>query len=464
MDRARVLIVDDEPAMLENCRRILTRGGYACSTLSDPSRFRELLSSVRPDVLLLDLRMPEVDGMTVLTVAQADDPALPVIIMTAYATITSAVQAIREGAFDYLAKPFKADQLLVAVERATRHRELVLENLALREQVAKGARRKEIHGSSRAMSKLMDQARRVAASEANVLIRGESGTGKELIARFIHANSPRRNGPFVPVDCAALPEGLLESEMFGHERGAFTSADSRKVGLLEEANGGTVFLDEFPEMSPGLQSKFLRALEERQVRRLGGTVLIDVDIRIVAATNLDLEAAMADGSFREDLYYRLNVIPLQVPLLRERAGDVALLARRFFAEFSAAKDEDPPRVSPDVWDALERYEWPGNVRELRNLAERLVVLDDDGRITLSDLPEPLRPWATVENGSPESELLPYEGARAEALDSFKLRYVGRLLEASGGNVSGAARAAGVSRRTLHRWIAELNESTRDEST
>jgi DNA-binding NtrC family response regulator len=448
--------------MLENCRRILAREGYSCSTLSDPSRFRELLSSARPDVLLLDLRMPEVDGMTVLTVAQADDPALPVIIMTAYATITSAVQAIREGAFDYLAKPFKADQMLVAVERATRHRELILENLALREQVAKGARRQEIHGSSRAMSKLMDQARRVAASEANVLIRGESGTGKELIARFIHANSPRRDGPFVPVDCAALPEGLLESEMFGHERGAFTSADSRKVGLLEEANGGTVFLDEFPEMSPGLQSKFLRALEERQVRRLGGTVLIDVDIRIVAATNLDLEAAMADGSLREDLYYRLNVIPLQVPPLRERAGDVALLARRFFAEFSAAKDEDPPRVSPDVWDALERYEWPGNVRELRNLAERLVVLDDDGRITMSDLPEPLRPWATVENR--ESELLPYEGARAEALDSFKLRYVGRLLEASGGNVSEAARAAGVSRRTLHRWIAELNESTRDGST
>jgi DNA-binding NtrC family response regulator len=190
--------------------------------------------------------MPEVDGMTVLTVAQADDPALPVIIMTAYATITSAVQAIREGAFDYLAKPFKADQLLVAVERATRHRELILENLALREQVAKGARRKEILGSSRAVSKLMDQARRVAASEANVLIRGESGTGKELIARFIHANSPRRNGPFVPVDCAAMPEGLLESELFGHERGAFTSADSRKVGLLEEAEDGTVFLDEFP--------------------------------------------------------------------------------------------------------------------------------------------------------------------------------------------------------------------------
>ena len=464
MDRARVLIVDDEPAMLENCRRILAREGYSCSTLSDPSGFRELLSSARPDVLLLDLRMPEVDGMTVLTVAQADDPALPVIIMTAYATITSAVQAIREGAFDYLAKPFKADQLLVALERAIRHRELILENLALREQVAKGARRKEILGSSRAVSKLMDQARRVAASEANVLIRGESGTGKELIARFIHANSPRRNGPFVPVDCAAMPEGLLESEMFGHERGAFTSADSRKVGLLEEANDGTVFLDEFPEMSPGLQSKLLRALEERQVRRLGSTSLIDVNIRVVAATNLDLETAVADGRFREDLFYRLNVIPLHVPPLRERAGDVAVLASSFLAEFSAAQDRDPPRVSPDVWDALERYEWPGNVRELRNLAERLVVLDDDGRITLSDLPEPLRPWATVETGSPESELLPYEGARAEALDSFKLRYVGRLLEASGGNVSGAARAAGVSRRTLHRWIAKLNESTRDEST
>ncbi|MFQ5889382.1 MAG: sigma-54-dependent transcriptional regulator [Gemmatimonadota bacterium] len=460
MERGRVLIVDDEPDMLENCERLLSREGYACWTLSDPSRFREILEEVRPDVLLLDLRMPDVDGMTLLTVAQADDPALPVVIMTAYATVPSAVHAIREGAFDYLTKPFRADALLIAIERAARHRALALENQALRQQVARGAGREEIVGSSPPMVKLMEQARKVAPTDANVLIFGESGTGKELIARFIHARSPRKDGPFLPVDCAALPEGLLESELFGHERGAFTGADARKKGLLEEANGGTVFLDEFPEMSLGLQSKFLRTLEERQVRRLGGSQLIDVDIRIVSATNMDLEAAVAEGRFREDLYYRLNVVPLHVPPLRDRGDDIVLLAQSFLAQFSAAQDREPPRVSPDVWDALQRYHWPGNVRELRNLAERLVILDEDQRVTLSDLPEPLRPWTSLSNEPSDSEqLLPYEGARARALQAFRARYVRRLLQASGGNVSKAARAARVSRRTLHRWIAELDNGS-----
>lgn len=463
MDEQRVLVVDDEPAMLANCERLLSGEGYSCSTLSDPIEFREQLASVEPDVLLLDLRLPEVDGMTLLTVAKADDPALPVIIMTAYATIASAVEAIREGAFDYLTKPFKADQLLVAVERALRHRALTLENQALREQVARETRPQEIVASSKAMLRVLEQARKVASSNANVLVSGESGTGKELVARLIHVHSTRRHKPFMPVDCAAMPEGLLESELFGYERGAFTGADKRKRGLLEEADGGTLFLDEFPEMPMSLQSKLLRVLEERQIRRLGSSDLVNVDIRVVAATNVDLEAAVDEGRFREDLYYRLNVVPLHLPPLRERSGDVTLLAQRFLAQFSAAQDRDPPRISPDVWDALERYHWPGNVRELKNLSERLVVLNNDDHVRLSDLPESLRPWGLLPNGAREAELPPYETARDEALNAFRMGYVRRLLDASGGNVSQAARAAGVSRRTLHRWIAQLRGSASEKA-
>ncbi len=464
MDEQRVLVVDDEPAMLANCERLLASAGYSCWTLADPTEFRARLASLEPDVLLLDLRLPEVDGTTLLTVARADDPELPVIIMTAYGTIASAVDAIREGAFDYLTKPFKSDQLLLAVERALRHRAVTLENRILREQVARERRPREIVASSKAMLRVLKQAMKVAATNANVLISGESGTGKELVARLIHDHSTRRDQPFMPVDCAALPEGLLESELFGYERGAFTGADRRKRGLLEEANGGTVFLDEFPEMPTSLQSKLLRALEERQVRRLGGAEMIDVDIRVVAATNVDLKTAVEEGRFREDLYYRLSVVPLHLPPLRERSGDVTLLAQRFLAQSSAALDREPPRVSPDVWDALERYDWPGNVRELKNLAERIVVLDDDNQVRLSDLPESIRPWGLLPDGARESRPPPYAQARDDAMDVFRLRYVRRLLDASGGNVSQAARAAGVSRRTLHRWIAQLRDSVSERTS
>lgn len=279
MDRARVLIVDDEPAMLENCERLLARHGHRCRTLSDAARVREVLRDYQPDVLLLDLRMPDVDGMTVLTAALADDPTVAVIIMTAFGSVASAVSAIREGAFDYITKPFSGDQLEVAVQRAIRHRGLAIENLALREQIARGSRVDEIVGSSAAFQTLMDQVRKVAPTDANVLLSGESGTGKELIARYLHTHGTRRESPFVPVDCAALPEGLMESELFGYERGAFTGAVGRKTGLLEEGNGGTVFLDEFAELTLGLQSKLLRALEEREIRRLGSSALIDIDIR-----------------------------------------------------------------------------------------------------------------------------------------------------------------------------------------
>jgi DNA-binding NtrC family response regulator len=468
---ARILVIDDEPDMLENCRRLLTADGHECHTLADPLRVREVLRDLRPHLLLLDLRMPQADGMTVLAAAMADDPTLPVIVITAHASIGSAVKAMREGAFDYLPKPFTADQLEIAVGRAMRYRGLALENEALRAQVGLDGNA-SIVGSSPEFIRVLEQARKVARTDANVLITGESGTGKEVLARYVHAESPRRARSFIPIDCAALPEGLLESELFGHERGAFTGAVSRTEGLLIEANRGTAFLDEIGEMSPALQSKLLRALEERTVRRVGHSEFVELDIRVIAATNADLEAGMEAGSFRADLFYRLNVVALRLPPLRERPGDVPLLLQNFLAKFAAQMHGNPPRLSPDVWEALERYPWPGNVREVRNLAHRLVALDEGGRITLADLPEKLRgaslpppemptgvPW--LERGNSRDDLPEYEVARGRAAQQFRCMYVRQLLTRHGGNVTRAARTAGVSRRTFHRWLAELGPRTRE---
>ncbi|MFQ6046989.1 MAG: sigma-54-dependent transcriptional regulator [Gemmatimonadales bacterium] len=453
--KGRVLIVDDERDMLDNCDRALSRAGYECRTLSDPGRFDDVFRQTEPDVLILDIRMPEIDGMKLLTMALADDPAIPVVMITGHATVASAVNAIREGAFDYLAKPFTNEQLAVAVDRAARHRRLTLENRALRENIAAF---QGVVGTSEPMRRLLDQARKVAPTDVSVLILGESGTGKELIARNLHVHSLRKDGPFIPVDCAALPETLLESELFGHERGAFTGAVSSKVGLLVEANGGTLFLDEVTELSPGLQSKLLRVLEERQVRPVGSTRLIDVDIRVVAATNTDVDAAVASGRIREDLYYRLDVVRFHVPPLRERRSDVPLLLQTFLQQVATAMNRQPPRVSPDAWDVLLNHDWPGNVRELRNVAQRLLVMNEDGWVKIADLPEAMRAPATPRpRGS--SKALPYAEASAAALRSFRADYVRSLLAEHNGNVSQAARAAGVSRRTVHRWIAELNGPT-----
>ncbi len=467
-DQARVLILDDEPEMLENIDRMLSSEGYRCWTLPDPSRFRSLRSEVNPDVLITDLRMPRADGMTILAAARADDPALPVILITAYGSVSSAVDAMHEGAFDYLTKPFTVDELLVAVQRAVRHRHLTLENRRLREEIRRGPRAPAAIGTSPAFERVLERARKVARTEVNVLITGESGTGKELLGRLVHDMSGRSEGPFIPVDCAALPENLLESELFGHAEGAFTGAVSRRDGLIVGANGGTLFLDEIGELSVPLQSKLLRVLEERQLRRLGDSRLLDVDIRLVSATNANLREALQVGGFREDLYYRLNVVEIALPPLRDRTGDVPLLAGHFLEQFSASVGKKVPRVSPEAWRILERYNWPGNIRQLRNVIQRLVVLDEDGLIVAGDLLTEnslpgVYPSEHAALGDPGSHLS-YDSARKEAVRTFHAAYLERLLEAHDGNVSQAARAAGVHRRTIHRWLAELEEAQNERKT
>jgi DNA-binding NtrC family response regulator len=460
MSAARILIVDDEPDMLENCSRILSRQGYACLTAENGRAALAILERERPDLLLTDLKMPEMDGMALLQHAHEVDPALPVIMITGFASIESAVAAVREGAFDYLPKSFSVDQLRVAVERALRHRGLQIENRNLRQQLQQTLGLENVVGRSPAMTQVFELVKKAARSEANILVLGESGTGKELIARAIHANSPRASGPFVPVDCASLPEQLLESELFGHEKGAFTGAVRTKTGLVEAAHRGTLFLDEIGDLPASLQVKLLRALQERQIRRVGGTGLVDVDVRVVSATNRNLAEAIAKGQFREELYYRINVIAIRLPALRERAGDVRLLAHTFLKRYG---QERVTGLDEAAAEALDRYPWPGNVRELQNVIERACALADGPKVTVKDLPEHVlhagaRPAAPEGSGpGPSAELgtgadLTLKAAKEQWLQVLEVSYLRDLLARHDGNVSSAAKAAGIDRKTFHRLI------------
>jgi DNA-binding NtrC family response regulator len=456
----RILIVDDEPDMVDNCARILRRAGYRCLTAVDPQRAATLLESERPDLLLTDLKMPGLDGLALLRRARELDAALPVVVITAFATIESAVAAIKDGAFDYLPKTFSVDQLTLVVERALRQRRLALENVHLREQLKTAFALDNIIGRSAAMAQVFELVKKAARSEANILVLGESGTGKELIARAIHANSPRAAHGFVPIDCASLPENLLESELFGHEKGAFTGAIRAKPGLMEVATGGTLFLDEIGDLPVSLQVKLLRALQERQIRRVGGTSLIDVDLRVVSATNRDLRDAAVRGQFREELYYRVNVIEIRLPPLRERAGDVRLLAHAFLKRYGQER-----MVSYDeaAMLALESYPWPGNVRELQNVVERACALSEGDAVTVGDLPDHVRAGARA-GSTPGVGQLPAEVHMAGAADLglkeakerwmavLEASYLRELLDRHHGNISAAAKTAGIDRKTFHRLI------------
>ncbi len=462
MNEAAVLIVDDEPDMVENCARILRRVGYRCFTAPDAHRALALIESEAPDVLLTDLKMPGMDGMELLRRARDLDPSLPVVMITAFATIESAVAAMKEGAFDYLPKNFSVDQLQVAVERALRQRQLQVENRNLRQQLQATFGLENVIGRSPAMTRVFELVKKAARSEANILVVGESGTGKELIARAVHANSPRASQAFVPVDCASLPEQLLESELFGHEKGAFTGAIKTKPGLMEMAHHGTLLLDEIGDIPLGLQSKLLRAIQERQVRRVGATSFINVDVRVVSATNRDLREAVARGQFREDLYYRVNVIAIPLPPLRERAGDVTLLAHAFLKKFGRGRVTS---FEDETLAALEAYPWPGNVRELQNVVERACALADGEVIKRRDLPdyvlarEGLRATtpadaAGVDPRLAATESLPLTEARERWMAVLESNYLRDLLDRHGGNVSAAAKAAGIDRKTFHRLVSK----------
>jgi DNA-binding NtrC family response regulator len=453
--KPRVLIVDDEPDVVANWARLLGREDYSCLTATDGERALTILESERPEIILTDLKMPGVDGMQVLARARDIDPDSVVIMITGHGTVESAVEAMRAGAFDYLLKPLPSNDVLrLAVARAAERRRLIEENRRLREPLAPRAGFDQIVGKSPTMMAVFDLIRKAARSEANILIQGESGTGKELVARAIHAQSPRAAEVFVPVDCASLPDALLESELFGHERGAFTGADRTKPGMIEVADRGTLFLDEIGELPQALQSKLLRALQERQIRRVGGTKFLNVDIRLVSATNRDTAELVRKGEFRDDLYYRVNVITIALPPLRERTGDLALLAHHFLRRYGRNRERQLEGIEPEAIGRLEAYAWPGNVRELQNVLERACALTDGSMIGVRDLPEHIRGGRGRPALAIPGKDLPLAQAREAWLHAFAQTYLTDLLRRHGGNISQAAKTAGVDRKTLHRLLAK----------
>jgi DNA-binding NtrC family response regulator len=458
MGAGKILIVDDEVDALENCRRILSRLGYDCLTEHDPVRAVQRIQQERPDLVLTDLRMPGLDGIGVLVEAKRFDPRINVVLMTAYATVQTAVASMRYGALDYILKPYTSKDLEDVAKRAFEQAVSMHPGQDLSEDarpavaVGKGAIGAVI-GNSPAIRGVKDLIKKVARTDANILIYGESGTGKELVARAIHDESDRTGHPFVPIDCVALPDALLESELFGHEKGAFSGAHAAKAGLFEVANRGTVFLDEVSGMSQMLQSRLLRVLQERHVRRVGGTRYADIDVRVIAASNCDLEEACRRGEFREDLYYRLNVIPVVLPPLRDREGDVQLLAQEFLARFRGRRNATPdaePAFSADALACLNAHTWPGNVRELQNVMERVAALADGPTILEEHLPERIRA-ARPDDAAPE-DMASYKHAKQEVVRSFERSFLLDLLKRHDWHMSNAAQEAGVDRKTIERMV------------
>ena len=444
MQEARVLIMDDEQKERSRIEYALKQKGHDVLAVGSVLEAVEAIRRERFDVFLTDCNIPGVDALQTSGEARKINPDMAVIIMTSYGTIETAVKAIKAGAYDYLPKPIDVDQLAVLIGRVSERQNLIRENTELKEQLIERYKFDEIVSASHDMEEALNLAGRVAASNATVLLRGESGTGKELVAKAIHYHSPRANFPLIKVNCAALPETLLESELFGHERGAFTGATAKRIGRFEAADKGTLFLDEIGELTPGMQVKLLRVLQEREFERLGGNQTIKVDVRVIAATNRDLEKAMREGNFREDLYYRLNVVSVVIPPLRERKEDVPELLDHFIKKYSQANRKKISGVSAEVRDLLMRYSYPGNVRELENIIERAVVLSKGGTITSADLPLHLR---TVE--SEEKICVRKSGSSLnETLDTMERGIILDALKESGGVQTRAAEKLGISERVL----------------
>ncbi|TAJ27600.1 MAG: sigma-54-dependent Fis family transcriptional regulator [Nitrospirae bacterium] len=411
----KILIVDDERSMRDVLSIMLKRAGYEVAVAADGDEAIEQISKEPFDLVITDLKMPKVGGLEVLKAAKKASSETVVLVITAFASTESAVEAMKCGAYDYLTKPFQVDEVQLIIRNALEKRRLSTENMLLKREMASQASFAQIVGQSEAMQKVFEMVRKVADSKSNVLICGESGTGKELIARAIHYNSSRSRMPFVAVNCSALPEPLLESELFGHMKGSFTGAVAHKAGIFEVADGGTILLDEIGETSPATQVKLLRVIQEREFRRVGGTRDVKVDVRIIAATNKDLEKAVAEGTFREDLYYRLDVIPIQLPPLRLRSGDIPLLAQHFLERFARGSGKTALALTPEAMQLLVAHEWRGNVRELENLIERAVAFASSPQITEEDIRGWLhRPVATVQAYPTD---LPADGLDLEVLIS-----------------------------------------------
>jgi DNA-binding NtrC family response regulator len=454
MAAERILIVDDEEANREFLQELLRHEGYEVETAGDGATGLALLEQIPFHVMLSDLIMPQMSGVELLRQMKERSPFTIGIIFTGYATIETAVEAMKAGAYDYITKPFRVEEILVVLQRALEFQRLNHENVNLRRQLKAKYKFENIVSDHDKMQAVFEMVEKVSDSDSTVLIYGESGTGKELIARAIHYNSYRQDKPLIPINCGAIPEELLESELFGYEKGAFTGAVSSRIGRFELANGGTIFLDEIGEMSPGLQVKLLRVLQEREFERVGGTRTIKIDVRIIAATNRDLEVMVANQRFREDLFYRLNVIPIFVPPLRERQSDVALLVPYFIARFNAEKKRQIEGITPEALQLLANYSWPGNVRELENMIERIVILKGGGMITRNDLPEKFT--RSFANGTVPSVDVPDEGLDFDAVvQTFEKQLLTKALEKTQGVKSRAAELLHMNRTTLVEKVKKL---------
>jgi DNA-binding NtrC family response regulator len=443
-----VLVVDDEPAMREMLSSLLEEAGIRTRSAGSAKEALEATQEQEFDAVLSDIRMPERDGVALLAELREVRPETPVLLMTAFGSIDSAVEAMRDGAFDYITKPFKRGAVLAALERAFERRALEQENRRLRRALDKTTAFGDLIGASAPMHEIFALIRKISSSRSNVLITGESGTGKEVVARTIHFTGSRASAQFVPINCTAMPEGLLESELFGHVRGAFTGAHANKRGLFEEASGGTIFLDEIGDMSPALQSKLLRVLQDHEIRPVGGNKAVRVDVRVIAATNKDLRAEIAAGRFRQDLYYRLNVIAIHIPPLRERPEDIPLLADTFLRRHSPDRAVS---LSREALDVLKRQPFEGNARELENAIERALLLASGDVIQSADLPFGRGPGAPAPaSRPPEQELLETAVERRLSLRELGELYTDRILALVNGNKVRAARILGINRRTLYR--------------
>ncbi|MCL4536326.1 MAG: sigma-54 dependent transcriptional regulator [Nitrospirae bacterium] len=438
--KPKILIVDDEPDICKALEFLLKREGYAVTSVNSGEDAIENLKTESFDVIITDLKMGRVDGMTVLEKSKEINPDMPVIMMTAFASIESAVEAMKKGASDYIVKPFLNEEIKLTIKKVIEQKKIINENIALKQQISQRMACRDFVANSESMIKIIETLEKVIPTKSNILILGESGTGKGLIAELIHCNSPRRDKPFISINCSAIPEGLLESELFGYKKGAFTGAVSDKLGLIPLAHEGTLFLDEIGDMPPNLQAKLLKVLETGEVYPLGETKPKIVDVRIISATNVDIENRIKEGKFREDLYWRLNVIEIKIPPLRERKDDIEMLARHFIDKFSEEHKKNIKGIDTETLSSLIEYSWPGNVRELGNVIERAVVLTEGDYITQGNLPDKLK---KTEHDIQSSTLKAYLG-------DYEKNLLIKLYEAHNKNKEETAKALGIDLATLYR--------------